>query len=84
MAVYNYYIYILTNKNNTVLYTGVTRDLFFAWDNTDREQAVSLPGNIPHTNWFIMSIFPVLQPPLPEKSRSRQDQERKKLNWLSR
>jgi putative endonuclease len=24
---YNFYVYILTNKNNTVLYTGVTRDL---------------------------------------------------------
>ena len=24
---YNFYIYILTNKNKTVLYTGVTRDL---------------------------------------------------------
>ena len=23
----SYYVYILTNKNNTVLYTGVTRDL---------------------------------------------------------
>ena len=23
----NYYVYILTNKNHTVLYTGVTRDL---------------------------------------------------------
>jgi len=23
----NYYIYIMTNKNNTVLYTGVTNDL---------------------------------------------------------
>ena len=23
----NYYVYILTNKNNTVLYTGVTNDL---------------------------------------------------------
>ena len=23
----NYYVYILTNKNNTVLYTGVTRNL---------------------------------------------------------
>lgn len=23
----NYYVYILTNRNNTVLYTGVTRDL---------------------------------------------------------
>ena len=23
----NYYIYILTNKNNTVLYTGVTNNL---------------------------------------------------------
>jgi len=27
MAAHNYYVYILTNKNNTVLYTGVTRDL---------------------------------------------------------
>ncbi|MCA1742755.1 MAG: GIY-YIG nuclease family protein [Desulfovibrionales bacterium] len=27
MTGHNYYIYILTNKNNTVLYTGVTRDL---------------------------------------------------------
>ena len=24
---HNYFIYILTNKNNTVLYTGVTNDL---------------------------------------------------------
>ncbi len=24
---YNYFIYILTNKNHTVLYTGVTNDL---------------------------------------------------------
>jgi putative endonuclease len=24
---YNYFIYITTNKNNTVLYTGVTKDL---------------------------------------------------------
>jgi putative endonuclease len=24
---YNFYVYMLTNKNNTVLYTGVTRDL---------------------------------------------------------
>ena len=24
---YNYYVYILTNKHNTVLYTGVTNDL---------------------------------------------------------
>ena len=23
----NYYVYIMTNKNNTVLYTGVTNDL---------------------------------------------------------
>lgn len=25
---HNYYVYILTNKNNTILYTGVTNDLF--------------------------------------------------------
>ena len=24
---YNYFVYILTNKNNTVLYTGMTNDL---------------------------------------------------------
>ena len=27
MKIHNYYVYILTNKNNTVLYTGVTNDL---------------------------------------------------------
>ena len=27
MKVHIYYVYILTNKNNTVLYTGVTNDL---------------------------------------------------------
>jgi putative endonuclease len=27
MKTHNYYIYIMTNKNNTVLYTGVTNDL---------------------------------------------------------
>ncbi len=27
MRIHCYYVYILTNKNNTVLYTGVTNDL---------------------------------------------------------
>ena len=27
MKDHNYYVYIMTNKNNTVLYTGVTNDL---------------------------------------------------------
>jgi putative endonuclease len=27
MPNHNYYVYILANKNNTVLYTGITRDL---------------------------------------------------------
>ena len=27
MKQHNYYVYILTNKNNTVLYTGVTNNL---------------------------------------------------------
>lgn len=27
MMVKQYYVYILTNKNNTVLYTGITNDL---------------------------------------------------------
>ncbi len=27
MIAHNYYVYILTNKNNTVLYTGVTGDI---------------------------------------------------------
>jgi putative endonuclease len=27
MKLHNYYVYILTNANNTVLYTGVTNDL---------------------------------------------------------
>jgi putative endonuclease len=26
-GIYNFYVYILTNKNKTVLYTGVTNDL---------------------------------------------------------
>ncbi|MFA5436311.1 MAG: GIY-YIG nuclease family protein [Candidatus Neomarinimicrobiota bacterium] len=28
MRDHNYYVYILTNKNKTVLYTGVTNDLY--------------------------------------------------------
>ena len=27
MKIYNYYVYMLTNAHNTVLYTGVTNDL---------------------------------------------------------
>lgn len=27
MALHNYFVYILTNKNHTVLYTGMTNDL---------------------------------------------------------
>jgi len=53
-------VYIMTNKNNTVLYTSVTTDLIQGYSNIFQKfiLAVSLPG-ILSKNWF--NIFSTQQ-----------------------
>ena len=46
-------VYIMTNKQNAVFYTGVTSDLIGrAWDHKNKTHPKSLPQNTIAINWF--------------------------------
>ncbi|WP_255547523.1 GIY-YIG nuclease family protein [Mucilaginibacter sp. dw_454] len=48
-----YYVYILTNKGNTVIYVGVTNDLQNRVWQHKREAMMALPKLTVAINWFI-------------------------------
>ncbi|MEC3906363.1 GIY-YIG nuclease family protein [Tamlana sp. 2201CG12-4] len=61
---HSYYVYILTNKNKTVLYAGVTNNL--------KERLSFHQNPEPFSKaftWFIMSIFLKLKRLLKEKNK---------------
>jgi putative endonuclease len=50
--------YILTNKNHTVLYTGVTSDLVKRiYEHKNKIYATSFTKNIMLISWFILKFF---------------------------
>ena len=54
---HNYFVYMLTNKNKTVLYIGVTNELEIDFMNTNTQQMthVALLKNIIATTFFSMN-----------------------------
>lgn len=50
---YHYYVYILTNKSNRVLYTGVTNNLERRLDEHYKNSTATFTGRYKTKNWFI-------------------------------
>jgi len=71
---------MLTNKNNSVLYTGFTNSLMRRiWEHKS-ELKVALPKNIMLQNWFTTSLLTIALMLLKEKNRLRLVQEKRKSN----
>jgi predicted GIY-YIG superfamily endonuclease len=54
---YNFWIYILTNRNHSVLYIGITNRLSRRTWSTERELNLGLLPSINARNWFTTSII---------------------------
>jgi putative endonuclease len=78
-----YCVYVMANKHNTVLYTGVTSDLKKRVYQ-HREKLVGGFTNFYNvTKLFFMKLQTMFMPPLPARSRSRRVPGRGKLILLT-
>ena len=71
MKHHHYYVYIMTNQNNTVLYVGVTNDILRrVWEHKNLVDKKSFTAryNIILINWFITKLFNLFKMPLTEKN----------------
>ena len=58
------FVYFMTNKNNTVIYTGVTSNLRNrVYDHKIGKYPNSFTTDITAINWFIMKPTPILKRP---------------------
>jgi putative endonuclease len=75
----NYFVYILTNKNNSVLYTGYTNNLTRRiWEHKSRLiEGFSKKYNVVKLFFLSPSITPMTH--CKEKNRLKQVQEKRKL-----
>ena len=65
---YNFWVYIIANKNRAVLYTGMIDDLI---RRVGEHRAREIPALLPvivAKNWFITSIAPMCSPPSSARS----------------
>lgn len=74
-----YHVYILTNKNNNVLYTGVTSDLQNRVLEHKTKLLVDSLLNTMSINWCTLKPLMTLQKPSLAKNNSRLDHARR--NW---
>jgi len=78
---FHFFVYIATNRRHTVLYTGVTNNIFQR--QSDHESKISknsLRLVIILIKLFIMNFFPILIVPLPGKNKLRLVQD--KRSWI--
>ena len=76
----NYYVYILTNKTNKVLYTGITNNLKRRIYEHKNGLADGFTKNIMFINWFILIIQLMCVQQFCEKNKSKVGQERKRTH----
>ena len=75
-----YYVYIMANNTNTVLYTGVTSNLIRrVYEHRQEADPKSLPRNTMFIVWYILKK-PVTCGQLNEKNRSRAGIEQERIN----
>ncbi len=60
--------YIITNKNYTVLYIGITSNLLMR---AHQQKTGAHPKNIIVQNWFIIAAFTALKKLSPKKKESK-------------
>lgn len=75
----SYYVYIMTNKYNTVLYTGVTNDLERRVFQHKTKAFKGFTSKYNCRNWFITQKLMILVWLLPKKKESRVVQEKRRL-----
>ena len=66
-----YYVYIVTNKHNSVLYIGITSNLEGRLFEHRERLIEGFTKTYQATSLFIMRISLILSVPLPEKSNSK-------------
>ena len=78
-----YYVYILTNVTNTVVYTGVTKDLIrrmYEHKHNVSPNSFSARYDV-HKLVYILRARRIFMRQLPVKSRLRAGTEKEKTNW---
>lgn len=80
----NYFTYILTNKNNTVLYTGMTNNLFRrGWEH----KSLLYPGFTQRYNVNKLVYYEVFDSPMEAINREKQikaGSRKKKLDLINK
>ena len=77
-----YFVYILTNYQNTVLYTGVTNNLQRrVWNTAKANRIASAPG-INSQNWYIMRSERMPAAPFFVKSSIKAGSRQKKMDLI--
>ncbi len=66
-----YYVYIMTNRHNTVLYTGVTNNLMKRVFEHKEGLANGFTKNITYQDWYITKYVMILIRPFHERNRSK-------------
>jgi len=81
MKEHNYFVYITTNPNRSVLYTGVTNDLErrITEHYLNRGNKTIRAGTMP-TVWYIMNDTNIFMMPLTGKKKSKDGFVRKRKN----